>query len=203
MPGVSAGAREPVLIISSTTLGVIPRGSILENSSLYSAEPSLYLFLAAISLALELSSALIPRVSGAILSKTTGDTLVVTRMDRIGRNTIQLLQLVEQLREKDVHFAILNLGIDTRTPTGKFFLTVMAAFSELNREMIKEKQRAGIKLAKQKGVYRGRLKKYTDKHPGMNHAIALREHTTKTVKEICQITGVSQAALYRRLKELE
>ncbi|OFD51491.1 hypothetical protein BWGOE3_09960 [Bacillus mycoides] len=79
----------------------------------------------------------------------------------------------------------------------------MAAFSELDREMIKEKQRAGIKLAKQKGVYRGRLKKYTDKHPGMNHAIELREHTIKTVKEICQITGVSQAALYRRLKELE
>ncbi|EEM02088.1 Transposon resolvase [Bacillus pseudomycoides] len=61
----------------------------------------------------------------------------------------------------------------------------------------------GIKLAKQKGVYRGRLKKYTDKHPGMNHAIELRKHTKKTVKEICQITGVSQAALYRRLKELE
>jgi DNA invertase Pin-like site-specific DNA recombinase len=80
----------------------------------------------------------------------------------------------------------------------------MAAFSELDREMIKEKQRAGIKLAKQKKrVYRGRLKKYTDKHPGMNHAIELRKHTNKTVKEICQITGVSQAALYRRLKELE
>ena len=117
--------------------------------------------------------------------------------------SIQLLQLVEQLREKDVHFAILNLGIDTRTLTGKFFLTVMAAFSELDREMIKEKQRAGIKLAKQKGVYRGRLKKYMDKHPGMNHTIELRKHTNKTVKVICQITGVSQAALYRRLKELE
>lgn len=47
----------------------------------------------------------------------------------------------------------------------------MAAFSELDREMIKEKQRLGIKLAKQKGKYRGRVKKYTDKHPGMNHAI--------------------------------
>ncbi|WP_139254652.1 resolvase [Bacillus sp. NH11B] len=47
------------------------------------------------------------------------------------------------------------------------------------------------------------VKKYTDKHPGMNHAIELRKHTNKTVKEICQITGVSQAALYRRLKELE
>ncbi|KEK21751.1 transposase [Bacillus gaemokensis] len=79
----------------------------------------------------------------------------------------------------------------------------MSAFSELDREMIKEKQRAGIKLAKQKGVYRGRLKKYTDNHPGMNHAIEFRNHTTKTVKEICLITGVSQATLYRRLKELE
>ncbi|PEW80281.1 resolvase [Bacillus cereus] len=139
-----------------------------------------------------------------LLSKlTTGDTLVVTRMDRLGRNTIQLLQLVEQFREKDVHFAILNLGIDTRTPTGKFFLTVMAAFSELDREMIKEKQHAGIKLAKQKGVYRGRVKKYTDKHPGMNHAIELRQTTDKTIKEICTITGISQAAFYRRLKEIE
>ncbi|WP_306475309.1 helix-turn-helix domain-containing protein [Bacillus sp. AFS059628] len=52
-------------------------------------------------------------------------------------------------------------------------------------------------------LYRGRLKKYTDKHPGMNHAIELRKHTNKTVKEICQITSVSQTTLYRRLKELE
>ena len=139
-----------------------------------------------------------------LLSKiATGDTLVVTRMDRLGRNTVQLLQLVEQLRERNIHFVILNLGIDTRTPTGKFFLTVMAAFSELDREMIKEKQRSGIKLAKQKGKYRGRVKKYTDKHPGMNHAIELRKTTDKTVKEICTITGISQAAFYRKLKEME
>ncbi len=125
-----------------------------------------------------------------LLSKlTTGDTLVVTRMDRLGRNTVQMLQLVEQLQERDVDFVILNLGIDTRTPTGKFFLTVMAAFSELDREMIKEKQRAGIQSAKQKGKYRGRIKKYTDKHPGMNHAIELRKNSDKTVKEICMITG--------------
>lgn len=69
-----------------------------------------------------------------------------------------LLQLIKQLRERDIHFVILNLGIDTRTPTGKFFLTVMAAFSELDREMIKEKQRSGIKLAKQKGNIEEELK---------------------------------------------
>lgn len=95
-----------------------------------------------------------------------------------------------------------HLGIDTRTPTGKIFLTVISAFSELDREMIKEKQFTGIKLANQKGIYRGRVKKYTDQHAGMNHAIELRQQTNKTFKEICAITGVSQAALYRKLREL-
>ncbi|PEJ58165.1 resolvase [Bacillus wiedmannii] len=93
--------------------------------------------------------------------------------------------------------------MDTRPLTGKFFLTVMSAFSELDREMIKEKQIAGIKLAKQKGVYRGRIKKYTEQHAGMNHTIELRQQTKKTIKEICAITGVSQAALYQKLRKLK
>lgn len=127
------------------------------------------------------------------------DTLVATRMDRLGRSTVQLLQLVEELTKKDIYLVILNLGIDTRTPTGKFFLTVMAAFSELERTLIKEKQRAGIELAKKKGKYKGRIRKYTDSHPGMNHAIELYKERNKTVKEICEITRVSRAALYRAL----
>lgn len=69
--------------------------------------------------------------------------------------------------------------------------------------MIKEKQIAGIKLAKQKGVYQGRIKKYTEQHAEMNHAIELREQAKKTIKEICAITGVSQSALYRKLRELK
>ena len=72
------------------------------------------------------------------------------------------VQLVEYLCEKGVHFAVLKLGIGTNTLTGKFFLTVMAAFSELDRETIKEKQIARIKLTKQKGVYQGRIKKMRD-----------------------------------------
>jgi DNA invertase Pin-like site-specific DNA recombinase len=98
---------------------------------------------------------------------------------------------------------VLNLGIDTRTPTGKFFLTVMAGFSELERTMIKEKQRAGIELARRKGKYRGRIKKYTEKHVGMNHAIDLYKERMKTVKEICEITKVSRAALYRAVKKIK
>ena len=138
----------------------------------------------------------------ALLQNLMGkDTLVVTRMDRLGRNTLQLLQLVEELQERDIDLVVLNMGIDTRTPTGKFFLTIMAGFAELDRTMIKEKQRAGIQLAKKKGLYRGRPTKYTSTHLGVKHAFELRETTNKTVKEISEITGVSEATLYRRLRE--
>lgn len=133
-------------------------------------------------------------------SLQNGDTLVSTRMDRLGRNTIQLLQLVEELSERNVHLVILDLNIDTRTPTGKFFLTIMSGFSELERTIIKEKQRAGIELAKRHGKYHGRPKKYSSRHAGMNHAIELYNQRNKTVKEICEITKVSRSALYRALQ---
>jgi DNA invertase Pin-like site-specific DNA recombinase len=64
--------------------------------------------------------------------------------------------------------------------------------------VIKEKRRSGIKLGKQMGKYRGRVKNYTDKHPGMNHAMELRKTTDKTV-----ITGVSQGSFFRNLKEMK
>lgn len=137
-----------------------------------------------------------------LISLKPSDTLVLTRMDRLGRDTVQLLQLVEELQERGISFVVLNLGIDTRTPTGKFFLTVMAGFSELDRTIIKEKQRNGIALAKKRGAYKGRKKKYTADHAGMNHAIELRKSTDKTVKEICEITGISEASFYRRWREL-
>lgn len=130
-----------------------------------------------------------------------GDTLMVTRMDRLGRNTKQLLELIEELEARGIHLVILNLGIDTRTPSGKFILTVMSAFSELDRTMIKEKQQAGIAIAKRKGIYKGKKPKFTLKHDGIRHAIELHETTNKPVKEICKITNISEATFYRRWRE--
>ncbi|MEC0265148.1 recombinase family protein [Paenibacillus anseongense] len=144
-----------------------------------------------------------PKLETLIEKLNEGDTLVVTRMDRLGRNTIQLLELVEYFTEKNIYLVIMDINIDTRTPTGKFFLTVMAGFSELERTIIKEKQRNGIEIAKQAGKYKGRPFKYSSKHDGMNHAIELFKVGDKTVKEICNITKVSRSALYRKLQELE
>lgn len=127
----------------------------------------------------------------------SGDTLIVTRMDRLGRNTKQLLELVELLEKRKIFLNILDLGIDTRKPTGKLILTIMSAFSELDRTMIKEKQQLGISIAKRKGVYKGRKKKFNKDHVGLKHALDLRESTNKTVNEICAITGISRATFYR------
>lgn len=130
-----------------------------------------------------------------------GDTLIVSRMDRLGRNTVQLLSLVEDFESSGVHLVILDLNIDTRTPTGKFFLTVMAGFAELDRTMIKEKTAAGIELAKKKGKYKGRPKKFTDNNPKLVHALDLYQTTDKTVKEILSITGIGRTTLYDAIKE--
>ncbi|WP_243549979.1 recombinase family protein [Priestia megaterium] len=130
-----------------------------------------------------------------------GDTLIVSRMDRLGRSTVQLLQLVEEFEERGVHLVILDLNIDTRTHTGKFFLTVMAGFSELERTIIKEKTAAGIELAKKQGKYKGRPKKYTDKNTSLQHALELYQTTDKTVKAICSITKVGRTTLYDAIKE--
>ncbi|MDW0110458.1 recombinase family protein [Sporosarcina aquimarina] len=130
-----------------------------------------------------------------------GDTLIVTRMDRLGRDTIQLLSLVEELEQRNVFLVILDINIDTRTPTGKFFLTIMSGFAELDRTMIKEKTAAGIALAKKQGKYKGRPTKFTDKNPALLHALDLYANTSKTVKEICSISSVGRTTLYDAIKE--
>jgi DNA invertase Pin-like site-specific DNA recombinase len=115
-----------------------------------------------------------PKLESLLETLTEGDTLVVTRMDRLGRSTMQLLELVEELNERNIHLVILSPNIDTRDEIwGKLFLTIMSAVAEMERNLIKEKQRNGIALAKEKGKYRGRVKKYHSKHAGMKHALDL------------------------------
>lgn len=132
-----------------------------------------------------------------------GDTLVATRMDRLGRNAAQLIPLIESLEKRNINLVILDLNVDTKTPTGKFFMQVMAAFAELERTNLKIKQRAGIDLAKKNGLHLGRPRKYTDKHIGLQHAVELYKSGDFTVNEICEICKVSRATFYRHLKKIE
>ncbi|WP_147018081.1 recombinase family protein [Methylorubrum extorquens] len=85
-----------------------------------------------------------------------GDTLVVTKLDRLARSVVHLGTIIETLEAKGVALRILNLGVDTATPTGKLMLNVLGGVAQFEREMMLERQREGIAAAKDAGKYKGR-----------------------------------------------
>ena len=91
-----------------------------------------------------------------------GDSVVVESISRFARNTKDLLELTEQLSNKHVQFISQKENIDTDTPAGKFMLTIFGAVAELEREYIRQRQREGIDIAKEKGKYKGRPAKQLD-----------------------------------------
>lgn len=135
-----------------------------------------------------------------------GDEILVSDLTRISRSTQDLFKLVEIIREKGaVLKSIKDTWLDTSSdnPYSNFLLTIMAGISQLEIELLKARQEEGIAIAKENGVYKGRLRRYTEKHPGLNHAIELYKAGNHTVNEICQITRISRASFYRRMKEYE
>jgi putative DNA-invertase from lambdoid prophage Rac len=86
----------------------------------------------------------------------TGESLVVTEVSRLGRTTTSVLLLAEQLEKRGIHLRILNLGIDTATPTGGLVLTMMAGLAKFERELLRERQARGIEAARRAGKHLGR-----------------------------------------------
>ncbi|MGX5585957.1 recombinase family protein [Bacillus thuringiensis] len=138
-----------------------------------------------------------------------GDTIVVTKLDRFARSAKDALSTIEHLNNKGVSFIVLDMGgdqIDTSTAIGKLMITVLSGIAEFEAGMIKERQLEGIEEAKQRGVYKGRPKKYTKNNRGLQYALELfynRATNKMTVKEIEEITKISRATLYRVVREQE
>jgi DNA invertase Pin-like site-specific DNA recombinase len=86
-----------------------------------------------------------------------GDTLVVTKLDRLARSISHLSRVIETLQRKRVTLKILNLSLDTGTPTGKLMIGLLACIAEFERSIMLERQRDGIAAAKAQGKYRGRV----------------------------------------------
>lgn len=136
-----------------------------------------------------------------------GDKIVVSKIDRFARNTLNALETVKELEKKGVGLVVLNLGgetVDTKTASGMLLLTMLAGVAEFELNMIKERQREGIAEAKKRGVYKGRPVKYGEKSAKLLHALDLAKNRDKnkmTMPEISQITGISKATIYNKLKE--
>ena len=126
-----------------------------------------------------------------------GDTVIVESISRFARNTKDLLELVEQLSLKRVEFISKKEAIDTTTPAGKFMLTIFAAVSELEREYILQRQREGIEIAKQKGVYKGRK---PIEHPKFNEVVSIWKNGDITATEAMKRLNMKSSTFYRKVK---
>lgn len=122
-----------------------------------------------------------------------GDIVQVTKLDRLARNTRHLLEISEYLQDKGVALNILNIGINTATPTGKLMLTMIGAIATFEREMMLERQAEGIALAKLKGKYKGR--KATARSKSQEVIDLVEKGMSKP--EISRQLGVGITSIYR------
>lgn len=125
----------------------------------------------------------------------SGDMVVVTKLDRIARSTKHLLQIVDQLQANDVTFKVLNIQLDTGTPTGKLMLTMLGAIATFERDMMLERQAEGIQRAKREGKFKGRKPTAMEKAPQVR---ALIEQGVSK-KAVANELGIGVASVYRIL----
>lgn len=123
-----------------------------------------------------------------------GDTLVVWKLDRLGRSVKQLVTLVEDLQAQGIQFKSITDTIDTSSPTGRFFFHVMASLAEMERELIVERTRAGLDAARKRGRIGGRKPKMT---PSKIKSAKQLLANGVPAKEVAENLNVSIATLYR------
>jgi DNA invertase Pin-like site-specific DNA recombinase len=135
------------------------------------------------------------RGSSLLLSHVReADTLVVWKLDRLGRSVKGLVDLVNELEAQKVHFQSITEGVDTKTPAGRFFFHVMASLAQMERELILERTRAGLESARCAGRVGGRKRRMTDSK--VKAARKLLASGT-TPHEVAHSLGVSVPTLYR------
>lgn len=138
-----------------------------------------------------------PQLEAALDWVRAGDVFVVTKPDRLARNVMDLLSIIERLRAKEVTVRILSMHLDSSSPTSTLVLSVLGAVSQWEREIMLERQRAGIAAAKAAGKYRGRAPTARAKTA---EVLRLRSER-KTVAQIAVETGISRASVYRAFAE--
>ena len=124
-----------------------------------------------------------------------GDTLVVWRLDRLGRSLKDLVHRVEELEQRGIGFRSLQEAIDTTSAAGKLQFHVFSALAEFERELIRERTMAGLRAARARGRTGGRPKAMTPEKVRL--AARLMGDPTLPIDEICRTLGVSRATLYR------
>lgn len=136
------------------------------------------------------------QLQAAIEFVREGDVLVVTKIDRLARSVSDLLTIIHVLEQKKVSIRILNLGMDTQTPTGKLMLTVLGGIAQFEREIMLERQREGVAKAKLAGKYKGRKPIAFDRQQEVIRLAAAGMSKVTIAKQL----KIGEATVYRVLK---
>lgn len=127
-----------------------------------------------------------------------GDTIVVESISRLGRNTLDILQMVEDFDKRGINFVSLKENIDGTTPSGKAMVGMFAVMAQLERDLLVQRVQEGLTASKKRGKVLGRPKADANK---VTQALNMHESGNYTVSEIIRLTGISQGTLYRALAE--
>lgn len=128
----------------------------------------------------------------------TGDTLVVWKIDRLGRSTVHLLLLLDEIRKRGIDFVSVTQGIDTTTAAGRMVYGQLALFAEFEREQISERTKAGMRAAKARGKHIGRPRKLTVEQ--IDYARDQLAKRQSTIGRIARTYGVSPATVQRSIR---
>jgi DNA invertase Pin-like site-specific DNA recombinase len=140
-----------------------------------------------------------PELNQLMSRLKNNDMLVVNKLDRLARNTVEGINIVEDLFSRGVSVHVLNIGVLENTSMGRFFLTTLLAIAEMERNMIIERTQGGKEISKQNPNFReGRPKVYGSKQ--IEHALHLLD--THTYKQVTELTGISKSTLIRAKNKL-
>ncbi|MCK6049535.1 recombinase family protein [Klebsiella variicola] len=135
-----------------------------------------------------------PGLRRAIRRLKPGDSLVVWKLDRLGRSVHDLISLVSELQDKGIHFRSLTDSIDTSTPAGRFFFHVMSALAEMERELIVERTRAGLAAAREQGRVGGRCRVMTTE---VVECCRRMLENGATRQQVADVIGVGVKTIYK------
>lgn len=141
-----------------------------------------------------------PELKNLLSFVREGDEVIVESYSRLARSTQDLLTIISELNSKGVSFHSQKENIDTSTPQGRLVMTLFAGLAQFERECLLERQREGIKCAKEMGKYKGR--KPIDIPDNFDEVVSEWKNGSINTKEAIERTGLSQATFYRKAKEL-
>ncbi|MDF3982891.1 recombinase family protein [Luteibacter sp. PPL554] len=139
-----------------------------------------------------------PELQACLQFVRAGDTLVISRLDRMARSVLDLAKIVDLLRQKGVVLKVLDQSIDTGTSEGKLMFSLLASFAEFENDIRAERQADGISKAKQKGIVFGRKRALTIEQ--RERIRTLREEEAFSVAQLAERFNVGTATIYRALQ---